>query len=498
MTNKTYQTDYLLIGAGIMSATLGVFLKVLDPTCRIIIMDRLKGVALESSSAWNNAGTGHAGMCELNYTPERADGAIDCSKAFKINEQFEISKQFWAWMVEKEMIPGDFIRPTPHMSFVQGEKDIAFLEKRTKALKVHPLFKTMRFSKDREVLKQWIPLMMNDRPASDKVAATRMAEGADVNFGYLTRYLIRYLKSLTGVEVMHGWEANDIDPLKRRKGWEVEVENRRSGMKKKLTAKFVFIGAGGKALTLLEKSGIPEGKGYGGFPVSGQWLRCVNREVIDQHHAKVYGKAATGAPPMSVPHLDSRTIRGKQELLFGPFAGFSTKFLKHGSYMDLPASLRLNNLMPMVRAGIDNIPLTKYLIEQVRLRPEERLASLKEFYPNAQMEDWDLAIAGQRVQIIKKDKKEGGVLAFGTEVVHSKDGSLAALLGASPGASTSVYIILEVLESCCENLLKDPEALSKIKEMIPSYGRSLIKNGELAMQVRKRSHEVLQLETGDE
>lgn len=479
-----------------MSATLGVFLKILDPDCKIIIMERLRGVALESSAAWNNAGTGHAGMCELNYTPEKKDGTVDCTKALKINEQFEVSKQFWAWLVARDLIPNDFIKPTPHMSFVQGNKDIEFLEKRVQKLKENPLFHTMQFSKDSKVLNEWIPLMMKDRPSSDKVAATRMAEGADVNFGHLTRYLVNYLKQMDGVTLMSGWEANDIDRSRKSKVWNIEAKNRKSGAKKDLSAKFVFIGAGGKALTLLEKSGIPEGKGYGGFPVSGQWLRCNNRKVIEQHDAKVYGKAAEGAPPMSVPHLDTRSIRGKRELLFGPFAGFSTKFLKHGSYFDLPASLRLTNLVPMIQAGLDNLSLTKYLIEQVRLHPEERLASLQEFYPDAKMEDWDLAVAGQRVQIIKKDKKEGGVLAFGTEVVHAKDGSLAALLGASPGASTSVHIILNVLESCFKDLMKKEGVVEKIKDMIPSYGHSLIKDGEMAMKIRKASHEVLNLEMG--
>jgi malate dehydrogenase (quinone) len=382
------------------------------------------------------------------------------------------------------------------MSFVQGEKDIEFLEKRVKKLTAHPLFHTMKFSKDPEVLKEWIPLMMKDRAADDKVAATRMVEGADVNFGNLTRHLIGYLKTMDGVTLMSGWETTDIDRPRKSKIWNVEAKNRKSGAKKVIDAKFIFIGAGGKALTLLEKSGIPEGKGYGGFPVSGQWLRCNNRKIIDQHDAKVYGKAAEGAPPMSVPHLDTRSIRGKRELLFGPFAGFSTKFLKHGSYFDLPASLRLTNLVPMIRAGLDNLSLTKYLIEQVRLHPEERLASLKEFYPDAQLNDWDLAIAGQRVQIIKKDKKEGGVLAFGTEVVHSKDGSLAALLGASPGASTAVSIILNVLDACFKDWMKDPKVNEKIKEIIPSYGHSLIKDGEMAMKIRKASHEVLHLEIG--
>lgn len=497
MTKLSSQTDYLLIGAGIMSATLGVFLKILDPDCKIIIIERLHGIALESSAAWNNAGTGHAGMCELNYTPENQDGTVDCTKAFNINEQFEVSKQFWAWLVTQNLIPNDFIKPVPHMSFVHGEKDIDFLEKRFQKLKENPLFHTMRFSKDPKVLAEWIPLMMKDRPASDKVAATRMIEGADVNFGYLTRSLVKYLKKMDGVTLMSGWEATDIN-RSSGKGeiWHVEVKDRKTGEKQDLPSKFVFIGAGGKALTLLEKSGIPEGKGYGGFPVSGQWLRCNNREVIEKHDAKVYGKAAEGAPPMSVPHLDTREIRGKRELLFGPFAGFSTKFLKHGSYFDLPASLRLTNLVPMIRAGLDNLSLTKYLIEQVRLHPEERLASLKEFYPDAKMEDWDLAVAGQRVQIIKKDKKEGGVLEFGTEVVHASDGSLAALLGASPGASTSVYIILNVLESCFKDLMAKKGVVEKIREMIPSYGHSLVEDGEMAMKIRKASHEVLHLEMG--
>lgn len=496
MAKLSYQADYLLIGTGIMSTTLGIFLKILDPACKIILMERLRGIALESSAAWNNAGTGHAGMCELNYTPEQADGSIDCSKALTINEQFEISKQFWAWLVTRKMIPGDFIQPTPHISFVHGEKDVEFLEKRVKSLQSNHLFKTMRFSKDRKVLDEWMPLMMKDRPETDQVAASHMIEGADVNFGYLARHLIKYLKGMDGVSLMRGWEANDMDKLKKKPGWSVDTKDRQTGEKKKVTAKFVFIGAGGKALTLLEKSGIPEAKGYGGFPVSGQWLRCKNRAVIEQHKAKVYGKAAAGAPPMSVPHLDTRAIRGKRELLFGPFAGFSTKFLKHGSYMDLPGSLRLNNILPMIQAGVHNLSLTKYLIEQVRLRPEERLASLQKFYPDARMADWDLAVAGQRVQIIKKDKKGDGVLAFGTEVVHSKDGSLAALLGASPGASTSVQIILNVLDSCFKDLLKEQAVVAKIREMIPSYGHSLINDEQMAMKIRKQSHEVLQLDLG--
>jgi malate dehydrogenase (quinone) len=272
------------------------------------------------------------------------------------------------------------------------------------------------------------------------------------------------------------------------------VKNTATGDRRKLQAKFVFIGAGGGSLPLLIKSEIPEGKGFGGFPVSGQWLRCKNREVIEKHNAKVYGKASVGAPPMSVPHLDTRMIEGKKELLFGPYAGFSTKFLKYGSYLDLPLSIKFNNIRPMLSAGIKNIPLTKYLIDQVRQSPEDRLEALKEYLPAAKIEDWELEIAGQRVQVIKKDEKEGGVLEFGTEVVSAADGSIAALLGASPGASTAVSIMLDLLKRCFPEKANTNEWQTKLKQMIPSYGRSLATDAKLCAEVRKRTSEILKLQ----
>ena len=266
-----------------------------------------------------------------------------------------------------------------------------------------------------------------------------------------------------------------------------------TGKRSKVHTRFIFIGAGGGSLTLLEKSDIPEGDGYGGFPVSGQWLRCTNPEVINRHHAKVYGKAAVGAPPMSVPHLDTRVIEGKTELLFGPYAGFSTRFLKHGSLFDLPKSIKINNILPMMSAGLKNIPLTKYLIEQVRQSPEDRLEALQEYLPNAKMEDWELEIAGQRVQVIKKDAEGGGVLEFGTEVVNAADGSIAALLGASPGASTAVSIMLDLLHRCFSEKLASDKWQNKISEMIPSYGKSMGSDAALCDSIRKWTSGVLGL-----
>ncbi len=495
-TPENRPKNIVLIGSGIMSATLGILLNKLQPDWHIEIFERLDEVALESSDAWNNAGTGHAAFCELNYTQEREDGSIDCTKAFKIDEQFEVSKQFWAYLVENNIIhtPEEFINSIPHISFVRGEEDINFLKKRYQTLTQNHLFRDMTYSEDPSVLREWIPLMMQNRDSNDRVAATKMDLGTDVNFGSLTRSMFQYLDNQHNTSMHLAHEVNDIERADNSEAWVVTVKDLHNHKKREVVADFIFIGAGGGALYLLEKSDIPEASGYGGFPVSGQWLRCKNEVVIAQHDAKVYGKAAVGTPPMSVPHLDRRIINGKAELLFGPFAGFSTKFLKHGSYLDLFKSLEWDNLLPMIRVGLDNIPLTKYLIDQVRLSPEERLDALKEFFPDAQLADWTLETAGQRVQIIKKDAEKGGVLEFGTEIVHSKDGTIAALLGASPGASTSVSVMLDVLLKCFPSEINSKNWLATLKEMIPSYSLSLAKDEELCTMMRDWTTRILKLD----
>jgi malate dehydrogenase (quinone) len=486
--------DIVLIGAGIMSATLGMLLKQLEPGWTIEIFERLDEAAAESSDAWNNAGTGHSAFCELNYTPEREDGSIDISKAVKIAESFEISKQFWSYLVANNIIrpPASFIRAIPHMSFVWGEKNVAYLHKRYDALQQCHLFEGMQYSEDPSQIERWIPLVMCGRDPKEPVAATKMDLGTDVNFGSLTRCLFECLKKMDGVSLHFNQE---VKALRREKDkWRLRIKDRDTRRKRTVRTQFVFIGAGGGSLPLLLRSGIPEGKGYGGFPVSGQWLRCRNEAVIGRHNAKVYGKAAVGSPPMSVPHLDTRWIKEKKELLFGPYAGFTTRFLRHGSLMDLFRSIKFSNLRPMLAAGMHNIPLTKYLIDQVRLTPEGRLESLKEYFPEARMEDWELATAGYRVQVIKKDEDEGGILEFGTEVVSAADGSIAALLGASPGASTAVSIMLGLLKLCFPEELPSQKWQKKIREMIPSYERSMDKDAVLVREMRAWTSRTLGLE----
>lgn len=486
--------DIVLVGAGIMSATLAMMLKELEPNLTIAVFERLGEAARESSDAWNNAGTGHSAFCELNYTPEKKKGQVDCSKAMKIASQFEISKQFWAHLVQKGYIgsPEKFIRQVPHLSFVWGDENSGFLERRHKALTRSPLFNGMKFTTKAAEIANWAPLVMAGRDSKQKVAATRIEYGTDVNFGNLTRSVFDYLDNRSGITVYYNHEVRDIS-RDRNGQWNMTVVNLKKKRKFHVDSNFVFIGAGGGALPLLEKSDIKEAEGYGGFPVSGQWLRCKNRSIIERHAAKVYGKAGVGTPPMSVPHLDTRYIDGKKELLFGPYAGFSTKFLKKGSYLDLMKSLEFRNIIPMISAGLHNISLTKYLIQQASQSHDERMAALREFMPEAKNEDWELLVAGQRVQVIRSDEEQGGVLEFGTEIIAAHDSSLVALLGASPGASTSVSIALDILGKCFESNMKSAAWKKKLKAMIPTYGKPLEKNAALVKKTRAWSSKYLKL-----
>ena len=492
MSKRETDTDVILIGAGIMSATLGILLKELSPDMKINVFEKLSSPGEESSNEWNNAGTGHAALCELNYTTEKPDGTMDISKAIKVNEHFQVSTQFWSHLVKTGLLknPDQFIRPLPHISMVQGEDNVRFLKNRFDAMAANPLFTGMEFSDDPAVLKEWMPLIMENRTDNEPIAATKIDTGTDVNFGALTRKLFDRLVQ-EQVNVYYRHVVQDLKQMKDGR-WLLKVRNLETGKIDMHTAKFVFIGGGGGSIHLLQKSGIPESKQIGGFPVSGLFMVCKNPEVIEQHHAKVYGKAKVGAPPMSVPHLDTRFIDDKKSLLFGPFAGFTPKFLKTGSYLDLVSSVKPNNLLTMLSGGAKNLSLTQYLIQQVIQSKEQRMEELRDFIPTAKSEDWDLVVAGQRVQVIKDTEAGGkGTLQFGTELVTAEDGSIAALLGASPGASTAVQVMLDILDRCFPEELKNWEP--QLKEMIPSYRKSLMDNPDLLKHVHQYTAEVLEL-----
>ncbi|MCO8164343.1 malate dehydrogenase (quinone) [Pseudomonas sp. 21LCFQ010] len=490
---ETRRVDVLLVGGGIMSSTLAVWLNELEPGWSMEMVERLDKVAEESSNGWNNAGTGHSALAELNYTPEK-DGKIDITKAVEINESFQITRQFLAWQVRQGVLknPRSFINSTPHMSFVWGDDNIRFLKKRYEALQASPLFRPMQYSEDPAQIRQWVPLMMEGRDPSQKLAATWTPIGTDVNFGEITRQYVGYLQSRPNFDLKLSTEVRDI--TRNADGsWHVEYKNLKDGTSGATDAKFLFVGAGGAALPLLQASGIEEAKAYAGFPVGGSFLVTDNPTIAQQHMAKAYGIAATGAPPMSVPHLDTRVLDGKRMILFGPFATFSTKFLKQGSLFDLVGSMNLHNTWPMVRVGVREFDLVQYLIGQVIQSDDDRFAALQTYFPQAKKEDWRLWQAGQRVQIIKKDQDQGGVLKLGTEVVVSADRSIAGLLGASPGASTAPPIMLDLLGKVFKDQLATPAWQGKIKQIIPSYGFHLNDRPDEVQKTWAYTNEILQL-----
>ncbi|WP_272522540.1 malate dehydrogenase (quinone) [Providencia sp. PROV202] len=487
--------DIALIGAGIMSATLGTFLKELEPNLTVAVFERLNDCAQESSHPWNNAGTGHAANCEMNYTPPNPDGTVDISKALEVNTEFDLSRQLWSYLVTKGKIknPRDFIHPCPHMSFVSGADNIKFLQQRFRQMSAHHCYHNMEYSDDLKQIDEWAPLVVEGRDPNEKIAVTRVVTGADVDYGALTHLLMAQLSEQSGFSLHYKHEVIDVTQTPDGR-WNVEVKNLLTHEKTITSAKFVFVGAGGRAIELLQKSGIPEGKGYGGFPVSGIWLRCDDEKVAARHHAKVYGKADKGSPPMSVPHLDTRIIGGKRSLLFGPYAGFSSKFLKHGSYLDLFDSIRLNNIEPMLAIAKDDWSLAEYLVGQVLQTSAHQFSMLQKFYPDAQREDWKEVVAGQRVQIIKPDPVKKGVLEFGTELITSADKSFTVLMGASPGASTAAFIALNVLKTCFADQLSADGWEARLKTIIPTYGIDLKQDAKACLDIRTATAKVLQLD----
>lgn len=436
------EADVVLIGGGIMSATLGSMLAVLEPTWRIVLLEKADELASESSDSWNNAGTGHSGYCELNYMPNPEDG----TKAASIAQQFHASREWWAYLAEQGLVdPTAFIHSTPHMDVVFGSRDVDYLRRRHATLVNDPLFAGLEYSEDRSTIAKWAPLVMSGRTDGEAIAATRHPRGTDVDFGALTRQLTGLIAARGGT-ALFGHDVRAIDRAQAG-GWIVSGSGP-DRARFSITAKHVFVGAGGFALRLLQRAKLPEVRGYAVLPVGAAFYRCSTPEVVAQHEAKIYGQAAIGAPPMSVPHLDKRVVDGTGHLLFGPYATFSTKLLKRGKLTDFFTTLRWHNLHTIVAAGAQNLSLVRYLVAELAARPRKKFAQVQRFYPESKFSEWELILAGQRAQLVKPDPRKIGALQQGTELVVSADNSISGLLGASPGASTAVPIMLDLLRRC--------------------------------------------------
>ncbi|MEO1235233.1 MAG: malate dehydrogenase (quinone) [Planctomycetota bacterium] len=476
-TSTTDSPDVLLIGSGVMSATLGGMLKHLDPSLSIQLFEVADTFAAEASDGWHNAGTGHAGICELSYTPDRGeDGEVDVAKAIEIFEQFEHSKQFWGFLARQGVVddPSTFVNPVPHISFVYGQPQVDFLRSRHAQMTRHHFFRGMEYTEDRGKIAEWAPLLLAGRDPDQPVAATKLDAGTDVNFGTLSRHLVTWLGQQPDCQTHTGHRVVDLDEQPDGR-WRVTVKQLATGQTLQRTARFVFIGAGGGSLPLLQKSGIDEAKGFGGFPIGGQWLICRNPDVVRRHRAKVYGMSPGAAPTMAVPHLDLRVIDGETALLFGPYAAWTTKFLHEtGRFTDLFRSIKPDNLASLTKVGLHNLPLVRYLVQQGLQSMETRLGELRNFYPDAQADDWQLIDAGIRVQAIKKEDGDAGIVHFGTEVVTNQTRTVSALLGASPGASVSTNIILDVVKRCFADRLATDEGHARMKDMVPAYDVDLI------------------------
>ncbi|MCW2664081.1 MAG: malate:quinone oxidoreductase [Mycobacterium sp.] len=488
---RTARADVVLVGAGIMSATLGALLRRLEPDWNITLIERLDAVAAESSSPWNNAGTGHSALCELNYTPQNPDGSIDITKAVRINEQFQVTRQFWAYAAENGILTDrGFLNAVPHVSFVRGAQRVDYLRRRQRALAGNPLFARTELIDDPDEFARRLPFMAAGRDFSEPTALNWASDGTDVDFGSLSRQLVGFCVQ-GGAAALFGHEVRNLN-RQSDGSWTLLIRNRRTGEKHRLNARFVFVGAGGDALPLLQKAGIEEVRGYAGFPIGGRFLRADNPALTASHRAKVYGVPAPGAPPLGALHLDLRFVNGKSWLVFGPYAGWSPKFLKHGHFTDLPRSIKPDNVLSMLGAGVTQMALVNYLIGQLRLSEPDRVRALREFAPSAVDSDWELTVAGQRVQVIRRDKRRGGALDFNTTVLSAGDGSIAGLLGGSPGASTAVPAMLDVLQRCFAD--RYSSWLPKLKEMVPSLGIELSREPALFDDVWSWGSRALRLE----
>lgn len=448
----------VIVGAGIMGVTFATLARELDPNLDITLIERLPGPAMSNSGVFNNAGTGHEANCELNYTPVDED-EIALDKALHIHAQFNVAKQFWAYLVKQGIVknPASFIHATKHCTLV-AEDSIGMLRLRFEEMSKHHFFGNMSFSESREEIQSWIPYTMEQRSETERMAATKIEGGTDVNFQAVTEDMVRYLGHH---QVKLDFNTHVKRVHKSPTGtWLVEAS--KDGAPVQYKADKLFVGAGGGAFPLLKKSHLPCRSRFAGFPVGGRFLVAeIDEQAARYYNAKTYGKAKVGAPPMSVPHLDLRAANGRHYLLFGPFATFMPVLEKGRGFVEYVRSMRLHDLPNLLNVALEHFPLVKYLVSETFKGKESMFTELENFAPGIRKKfEWKIVQAGQRVQIIKD-----GDLQMGTEVIVSEDLSYGTLLGASPGASVSPEVMLRTLEKMIPELFESEASQEKLKEI---------------------------------
>ncbi|KZX75231.1 malate:quinone oxidoreductase [Oleiphilus sp. HI0009] len=478
--------DVVIIGAGIMGVTFAHIAKTVDPKLNITILERLDQAAGSNSSVFNNAGTGHEANCELNYTPVDEE-VISVEKALDIHAQFNVAKQYWANLVKNGIIkdPESFIHPTKHCTLV-NEDSINLLHMRYKEMASHHFFDEMKLSEDFDEIQSWIPLTMEGRSRHQKMAATRVDHGTDVNFESITKQLAQHMENEQSADIQYNTHVKRVH--KSPSGsWLIECEQ--NGVAKQVRADKLFVGAGGGAFPILKASHLPAGRRFSGFPVGGRFLAAeIDKEVAQSYGAKTYGKAAVGAPPMSVPHLDLRVADGKYYLLFGPFATFSPILEKGRGIVEFIRMVHLHDIPNLLNVAREHFPLVTYLFKETFKGESAMLKTLDEFAPGLSNKfNWKVVQAGQRVQIIKD-----GDLQMGTEIVTSEDLSYGTLLGASPGASVSPEVMLRCVKTLFPKIVKKEAAQERLKTLFDETDVDvLIEDADKYREIRNSADKIL-------
>ena len=485
--------DVVLIGGGIMSATLAALLEVVAPQWSITVFESAAGRRRREL----------ARLEQRRHRPRRPVRAeLHARRARRPGGpgQGRHDQRAVPGLPPVLVAPGragltgapkEFINPVPHVSFVTGEDGRAYMRARHEALAAQPLFDGLEYSDDPAELAEWTPLMMAGRDPRQLVAATRSAAGTDVNFGALTRMLLEDAAD-RGVAVHCQPARHEPRPARPTAAGRSPCRDTVTGERRTVRRPVRLRRRRRRRAAAAAEGGHPGDRRASAASRSAASSCAPAPPSWSQHQAKVYGQAAVGAPPMSVPHLDPRVIDGDHSLMFGPYAGFSPKFLKAGSMFDLPRSVKPNNLGSMLGVARTELALTRYLVNELLQSGADRHQTLRAFVPDgrrARLGDDHRRPARPGHQAGPGDRpRRAPVRHRGRRRRRRHDRRPARRL---PGASTAVSAMLDLLERCFPDRM--PAWRPALQEAIPSYGRSLADDPALLAEVRASTMQTLEL-----